>query len=190
MGSPLFAISGKFSVKLDTSGSSHADVGLLPFVITPTGEELLLYQAARLGLLDVIYLEDYLSRKALAKFANAFTFIADDNVISNHAAYYCSYDYLKVFAKEGPLHFSMYFELDDEAPWMVVKHWLGFQDVFILFRGRLMSFMDVLDFVRQNNQRAYGIINNQGPTPDRILKASVFQEVLPKKRRSKAYLIK
>ena len=190
MGSPIFALSGKFSVKHDIAGVSHADVGLLPFVITPMGEELIVFQAARMGLLDGIYLDDYLSRKSLFKFASDFNFTADDSIISNHGAYYCSYDNLKVFAKEGPLNFSMYFVLDDASPWVIVKHWLDFQDVFVMFRGRLLSYMDTLELVRDNNSRAYNVLNNQGPTPERILKACVHYEIVPKKRKSRAYLIK
>lgn len=187
MGSAIFSLCGKFSVKADLNGQHHADVGLLPFVITPTGEELMLFQAARLGLLDQVYLDDFISRKALHKFANDFNFISDETTLSNHAAYYCSYDHLKVFAKEGPVNFSFHFVLDDSCPWMVVKHWIPFQDVFLLFRGRIMTFMETLDFLRDNNPRAYHYINNTGPAPERIQKLCVFQEKIPKQRKSKAY---
>lgn len=189
MGSVLFSLCGKFSIKVDLTGQHHADVGLLPFVITPTGEELMVFQAARLGLLDQVYLDDFLSRKALGKFADDFNFISDEATMSNHAAYYCSYDHLKVFAKEGPVNFSFHFVLDDSLPWIVVKHWIPFQDVFLLFRGRVMSFMETLEFLRDSNPRAYNYLNNVGPVPERIQKLCVFHEKIQKPRKSKAYRI-
>ena len=168
MGSPIFPRGGKFNGKTDASGIYHADVGLLPFIITPVKEELLLYQASRMGMLEPVHLEAFISFQALNQFASAFTFDLAENDLIEHAAYYCPYDYFKIFMKEGPLRYSMYFKLSADAPWVVVKHWLGFSDAYVLFRGHMLNYFESLDLMNGNDM-AYGALNHGGPTPDAIV---------------------
>ena len=182
MGGFLFPLCGKFNSKYTIEKTYHADIGLLPFVITPMSEELLLYSAQRMGLIDTIYFEDYLSIDGFYKLISMPGCIdVPVNTIEIHPAYYVNYTHIKFFMKEGPIHHSLYFELSDSGSWHVVKHWLNFHDVFVILRGRMLSFEESLE-VLQHNERSYGYLNNGGPAPERIIKQSVFKHVVKPKR--------
>lgn len=192
MGGVIFPLCGKYNVKKTPDGSHHSDVALLPFVMTPVGEELLLYSAQRMGLLDIVVFEDFLSTSGFFKLLDNAGCIFDDAVscMEQHPMYYCAYKHMKIFAKEGPFKYSFYFEISEDGQWHLVKHWLGFHDVFVLFRGRMLDFEESLELVRPN-EVSYRSLNNGGPPPQRIINLSVFPygDVV-RKRRFRAILNK
>lgn len=183
MSSFVFPLCGKYTGKHTVDNEYHFDVALLPFIVTPMSEELLIYSAAKMGLTEYVHFESFLSVDGFYRLIGLCpTLSVDASVIDQHSAYYVPYNYLKVFAKDGLTNFSMYFELDDDnGQWHVVKHWLDFADIFMIFKGRLLSFDDSLELLR-GNDKAYNWLNNMGPPPKRILNSSVFAYTPPKKK--------
>lgn len=186
MSSLVFPMAGRFNSKISPTGRHHADAAMLPYVITQQKEEVLFFQAKRMGLAEAIIMDEYISRTALSNFADKAGVDITPNLVDEHGVYYCFFDYMKVFIKEGPTWFAIYVLLDDDSPLMIVKHFSGFRDMFVLLRGRLLSYEESLT-VAYGNERAYNTLNRVGPPPQRILDSCVFVDKKPKPTRLKAF---